>query len=34
MDVVWHYYDGVEFVTFLVIVQAVLEYCVSGFWRK
>jgi hypothetical protein len=24
----------VEFVTFLVIVQAMLEYCVSGFWGK
>ncbi|MGB8729943.1 MAG: hypothetical protein WCC99_01765 [Candidatus Sulfotelmatobacter sp.] len=31
---VWHDYDGVEFVTFSVIAQAVLEYCVSCFWRK
>ncbi len=34
MDVIWHYDGGVKFVAFAVVVEAVLEYDVSGFWRE
>jgi hypothetical protein len=34
MDMIGHDYGGVEVVTFAVVVKAVLEDCVPGFWGE